>query len=243
MIISLLITYTDRMHYIIPNLPAWVLREAPDTPPEQQVAQRKLDVAEAQAALRILVGDNTPLIEAVGRYGVDVLKFVKGEQNMRDVFGISEEDAHKLESLVLLADILHIKKRGSLWFIRNISDVQQACSPLASLQREELHILLVNEHYQLIHQEIIAAGSVDLLAVQPADVLQPAVERRVPAFVLVHNHPTGDPTPSADDLVFTTKIQEAAGVLGKTMLDHVIVAAGGVTSCLDSLAREQEQNR
>jgi DNA repair protein RadC len=92
-----------------------------------------------------------------------------------------------------------------------------------SLPKEQLRLLLINSRYQLVHEEILAVGQLDDLSIRPRDVFQPAVERRVAAILLVHNHPSGDPTPSQSDRDFTKVIQDAGELLGIELLDHVII--------------------
>src|SRR5438876_447884 len=69
--------------------------------------------------------------------------------------------------------------------------------------------------------------------VAPRDVLRAAVREAASAFVLVHNHPSGDPTPSAEDIDLTNMVARAASVLGTPLVDHVIVAGGGHASLFD----------
>lgn len=66
--------------------------------------------------------------------------------------------------------------------------------------------------------------------VHPRDVFRPAVKDAAKSILLMHNHPSGDPTPSEDDVVFTRRLAEAGNALGIQVLDHIVVAVGGVVS-------------
>jgi DNA repair protein RadC len=70
--------------------------------------------------------------------------------------------------------------------------------------------------------------------ISPRDPLRAALREGASAFVLVHNHPSGDPTPSPEDISFTQKIAAAADVVATPLLDHVVVARSGYASLLDS---------
>ena len=79
-------------------------------------------------------------------------------------------------------------------------------------------------------QETVSIGSLNASIVHPREVFRPAVVASAAATVLVHNHPSGDPEPSEEDLSITKRLVEAGEVLGITVLDHVIVAGRGVVS-------------
>jgi DNA repair protein RadC len=103
---------------------------------------------------------------------------------------------------------------------------------MSQLAKEQLRVALINSHYQLVHEETLAIGSTEYLHIQARDIFQPAVERRVTAIILVHNHPSGDSTPSQSDSDFTEHMVAAGKLLGIELLDHVIIGADSYTSCL-----------
>lgn len=100
---------------------------------------------------------------------------------------------------------------------------------LALLAHEVLVVVGLDPDGQLRceHTFVGDAGSVD---VRPRDVLRPVVAAGAAALALVHNHPSGTNKPSAADLAFTTRVADAARLLGLALVDHVIVASGGWTS-------------
>jgi DNA repair protein RadC len=71
--------------------------------------------------------------------------------------------------------------------------------------------------------EVVATGTVNSISIRPSEVLRTAVILNMPSVILIHNHPSGDPTPSSSDLSFTRKVTECAKVLGIDVLDHVII--------------------
>jgi DNA repair protein RadC len=79
----------------------------------------------------------------------------------------------------------------------------------------------------------VASGGIHGLHVAPRDVLRMALREAAAGFVLVHNHPSGDPAPSREDVTFTRMVAEAAAVVGVPMLDHVVVARRQAVSIID----------
>ncbi len=104
---------------------------------------------------------------------------------------------------------------------------------LASLDHEELWALVLDGHQGLRAARRVACGGLHGLHVGARDPLRIALRDGGSAFVLVHNHPSGDPTASPEDIRFTEEVALAADVVGVPLLDHVIVARGGYASLLD----------
>lgn len=94
---------------------------------------------------------------------------------------------------------------------------------LQSLARESLRIILLDTRHRLIHDEEISLGTVNESLAHPREIFRPAISHGAYAFVLVHNHPSGDPAPSEADRALTRRIREAADLLQIHLLDHVII--------------------
>jgi DNA repair protein RadC len=94
---------------------------------------------------------------------------------------------------------------------------------MAHRETEQFRILFLDRKNVLIADEEQASGTVDHVPVYPREVVKRALELNASALILVHNHPSGDPTPSEADIAMTAQVQEAAGVLGITLHDHLIV--------------------
>ena len=91
------------------------------------------------------------------------------------------------------------------------------------LEQEHLRVVLLNARNQVLGVSEVYVGNVSGAVIRAAEVLRPAVRENCPSIVLVHNHPSGDPTPSADDVVVTEQIVEAGKVLDIDVLDHVVL--------------------
>ena len=101
---------------------------------------------------------------------------------------------------------------------------------LGGLDHEEVWLLCLDGKNGLRSARRIGQGGLHGCALRPADVLRPALEDAASGIVLVHNHPSGDPTPSAADVALTRALVEACHVVGIFLLDHVIVARSGAES-------------
>jgi DNA repair protein RadC len=101
---------------------------------------------------------------------------------------------------------------------------------LGALDHEEVWLLCLDGKNGLRSARRIGQGGLHGCALRPADVLRPALEDAASGIVLVHNHPSGDPTPSAADIELTRALIEACQVVGIFLLDHVIVARSGAES-------------
>lgn len=96
--------------------------------------------------------------------------------------------------------------------------------------RERVEVLLLDARRQLLGHRVVSVGSLVSSVVHPREVFRPAVEAAAAAIVLVHNHPSGDPSPSVEDHHVTQRISDAGLLLGIRLLDHVIVASTGFCS-------------
>ena len=103
-------------------------------------------------------------------------------------------------------------------------NVYQLMGPLLqNLTRESLRVVLLDTRHRLIDEEEISLGTLNESLAHPREIFRPAISHGAYAFVLVHNHPSGDPTPSAADRALTRRISEAAELMQIHLLDHVII--------------------
>ena len=113
-------------------------------------------------------------------------------------------------------------------------EVAEAFTPrLFNLPREVFIAVLLNARNEVIREITVAVGCLTGSLVHPREVFQPAVRDSAAAVILVHNHPSGDPTPSPEDVQLTERLVEAGRILGIRVLDHVVVAQGGYASLMD----------
>ena len=123
---------------------------------------------------------------------------------------------------------------GVTWTIRSPRDVvDRLILQLGSLEREELHVLLLSTRNIVTAQEHVYVGNVSASVVRVAELFTEAVRRCAPRILLVHNHPSGDPTPSADDLALTANAIAAGRLLDIEVLDHIVVGRDSWVSVRD----------
>ena len=98
---------------------------------------------------------------------------------------------------------------------------------MAHLRQEHLYVVLLDVKNQVLAVRQVYVGTVNTAKVRACEVFRPAVRENATAVVVVHNHPSGDPTPSRSDMELTEQLIEAGGILNVELLDHVII--GGHT--------------
>ena len=97
---------------------------------------------------------------------------------------------------------------------------------MGTLDQEHLRVILLNTRNEVLSTHEIYVGNVNSSVVRPAEVFRPAVRNNAPSLIVVHNHPSGDPAPSKDDIAITEDLVASGKVLGIEVLDHLIVGSG-----------------
>jgi len=103
-------------------------------------------------------------------------------------------------------------------------------SRLRSIRHERFLVLLLDGRHRLLREVAISQGTLTASLVHPREVFRPALREAAAAVVLVHNHPSGDPTPSTEDREITSRLADAGSLVGIPVLDHVVVAERGWAS-------------
>lgn len=99
-------------------------------------------------------------------------------------------------------------------------------------KREKFYAVLLDSIYRIIREELVSIGSLNFSVVHPREVFAPAIREAAASIFLVHNHPSGDPTPSRKDIQVTIRLVEVGEVVGIDILDHIIVGNGSYFSFL-----------
>lgn len=114
--------------------------------------------------------------------------------------------------------------------IRGPEDVLKVVSDLAQERQEHFVALLLDAHHCLTARKTISIGSLTAAIVHPREVFAPAILASAASLIVVHNHPSGDPEPSEEDVSLTRRLVEVGELVGIAILDHVIVASRGIVS-------------
>lgn len=111
--------------------------------------------------------------------------------------------------------------------VRGPADVHRLMAPrLRDLAHEEFHALLLNTQHRVIRDVIVTRGILDASLIHPREVFRPAILASAASVILVHNHPSGDPTPSPEDRAVSRQLADAGRAVGIRVLDHVVVGDG-----------------
>lgn len=97
---------------------------------------------------------------------------------------------------------------------------------MGRLKNERVDAIYLNSRFELLRRDTIVMGSLNCTRLVPRDVLIPALELNSSSFLIAHNHPSGDVTPSEGDIQFTRRLSEASLVLGIEFLDHIVIGKG-----------------
>jgi DNA repair protein RadC len=153
------------------------------------------------------------------------------ETRLKDVKGLGEAAITELKIVHASASRLargQVKARAVL---SSWSSVLDYCrTAMAFADKEQFRVLFLDKRNQLIADEVQQTGTVDHTPVYPREVVKRALELSATAIILVHNHPSGDPTPSRADIQMTQSIVEVAKPLGISVHDHIIVGKDGHAS-------------
>jgi DNA repair protein RadC len=141
--------------------------------------------------------------------------------------GVSHAVACRLVACFGLAKKLATSRMEEKMIIRSPQDVFNLTSErMRYLRHEEFIILLLDTKNGVIGQEMISKGSLNATVVHPREVFVAAIKRSGCSIICVHNHPSGDPTPSPEDIRLTERLVETGNVIGIEILDHIVIGDG-----------------
>jgi DNA repair protein RadC len=176
--------------------------------------------------------DVKPLAKALlAKFGSFAETIAAPPSRLEEVGGMGEAAIAELKIVQAAASRLargEIRRRPVLSSWSSVLDYCRAT--MAFAEREQFRILFLDKRNQLIADEVQATGTVDHTPVYPREVVKRALELSATALVLVHNHPSGDPTPSRSDIQMTKQIVDVARPLGIEVHDHIIVGKEGHAS-------------
>lgn len=107
--------------------------------------------------------------------------------------------------------------------IKNSQEAYDILKYIGKKKQEHLVGIFLNSRFEVLDKRVICIGSLDGVTVIPRDVIIPALELNASSIVLAHNHPSGDSSPSNEDIAITRKIQDGLNLVGLNLLDHIII--------------------
>ncbi|MCW5878508.1 MAG: DNA repair protein RadC [Anaerolineales bacterium] len=145
--------------------------------------------------------------------------------------GLGEAKAATLKAAIELGRRLAVQEPGERPAIASPADAAALVQyEMAGLEQEHLRAILLDTRNKVIAIEEISQGTLNSAQVRIAELFKAAIRRNAAALILVHNHPSGDPTPSADDIALTRQVREAGRLLEIEVLDHLIIGQGRYVS-------------
>ena len=147
-----------------------------------------------------------------------------------EAMGFTPAQARRLVVCAELAGLLEQESWAMPAPISGPADVLAHVGDIRAAHQERVVALYLDARNRPIHRELVALGGLRASVIQPRDVLAPALSLPAAAIVLVHNHPSGDTTPSRQDLDVTRQLAAAAQLLGIELLDHLVVSRTSCTS-------------
>ncbi|MGD0190237.1 MAG: DNA repair protein RadC [Rhizomicrobium sp.] len=176
--------------------------------------------------------DTKPLAKAmIAKFGSFADAIAAEPQRLKDIDGVGEAVIAQLKIVQAAALRLARTRLLNRPALSSWSALLDYCAAaMARATAEEFRVLFLDRKNALIADEVQSQGTVDHAPVYPREIVKRALELSASALILVHNHPSGDPTPSRADIEMTKEIVEAARALRIAVHDHLVIGRGGHAS-------------
>jgi len=160
----------------------------------------------------------------LSHFGGDIQRIFKASvTEIAEVHGIGQQTAVRLKAAMALAIRLH-EPTGERPVINSPADAAALVQyEMSLLEQEHLRVLLLDTRNRVLDIVEVYVGSVNSSQVRVAEIYRPAIQRNAPAIIVCHNHPSGDATPSPDDVAVTRAIVSAGKLLDISLLDHLVI--------------------
>ncbi|MFM7199605.1 MAG: DNA repair protein RadC [Myxococcota bacterium] len=232
------------LHSESETLRPWRLRELPsqDRPREKLLAQGAHTLTEAELLALILGTGNA----ALGCNAVDLarrmlLQFENlhrlssaGGGELLKIPGVGKARSAQLQALFELARRLHSQGKAGPPLRRSLDIFERYRGRFWGLKQEQLLVVLLDTRSCHLRDVLISQGALNSTIVHPREVLRPAIQECAAGMILMHNHPSGEPTPSAADIDLTRRVATAAELIGVKLVDHLVFGQSSYTSFLDA---------
>jgi DNA repair protein RadC len=209
-----------------------LLRDVPhDERPRERMQQFGAQALSNAELLAILLRTGT-FAESAVRLAQKILIEAGSLRNLVDmskdqlmtIKGIGPAKALQIQASIELGRRLARTSMSDTITIRSPQDVSTyLMEDLRYLQKEHFVCLFLNTKNHVIGQETLSMGSLNASIVHPREVFRAAIKRSSASIICVHNHPSGDPTPSPEDIQMTARLVEAGQIIGIEVLDHIIL--------------------
>ncbi|MCP8617014.1 DNA repair protein RadC [Salirhabdus salicampi] len=213
-----------------------------DIPKQERPREKLLETGSKhltnQELLSVLLGSGTKH-ESVMTLAQRVLVTFGGIESLKDttyeelsaIKGIGKAKAATLVAAIEFGKRIHTIKLEEKYVVRQPVDVAgYIMDELRHLKQEHFIALYLDTKNQIIHQQTLFIGSLNASIVHPREIFKEAVKRSAASIICAHNHPSGDPTPSQEDIQITKRISECGKMIGIEVLDHIVIGNGRYVS-------------
>ncbi|MBC7340282.1 MAG: DNA repair protein RadC [Firmicutes bacterium] len=205
----------------------------PDERPREKLMRHGAEVLSTSELLAVVLGSGTEgqsalelarrLLEEAGGTLYGLASLPAGD--LVRWRGMGPAKVARLRATVELARRMWAEQRGPRPVVRNAGDLAAVVIPkLRYLDREHLLVVMLDASNRVVGMETVSVGDLTSSIAHPREVFKPCIRRNAAAVALAHNHPSGDPVPSEDDLAITERLIAAGRLLGIEVLDHVILS-------------------
>ena len=201
-----------------------------DRPRERLIRQGAKSLSN-QELIAILLRTGTK-DRSVFHLSMELLKTLETIQSFRDVTleelmsirGIGEAKAVHILAAVELGRRVYSASNEERYKIRSPKDAAAyVMTEMSGLQQEHFVALFLNVKNEVLHKQTIFIGGLNTSIVHPRELFKEAVRRSAASVIVMHNHPSGNPTPSEEDVLVTERLVKAGEILGIQLLDHIII--------------------
>ncbi|MCD8502700.1 MAG: DNA repair protein RadC [Bacillaceae bacterium] len=216
-----------------------MIRDVPNSErPRERLLKEGASVLSNQELIAIILGTGTRQ-ESVLQLSQKVLHFFGGLRLLKDasveelkkIKGIGDTKAVQLRAAIELGSRIHKLKNEDRIIIRSPQDVANVVmEDMRFLTQENFVCLYLNTKNHVIQKKTIFIGSLNASIVHPREVYKEAFRHSAASVICLHNHPSGDPTPSKEDIEVTKRLTECGKLIGIELLDHLIIGDGVFTS-------------
>jgi len=169
--------------------------------------------------------------ELFGKFDNSLVKLTNASvEEIAAVDGVGIVKAVTLKAALELGKRLHKELEQVPEKLDSSSKVYRYCQDMIYLEKEVVKVICLDGKLNVVSESVITIGTSDRSLVHPRDVFRIAIRSNASGVIVVHNHPTGDPTPSKEDRAVTKNLKRAGEILGIKLVDHVIISKRGYFS-------------
>jgi len=183
-----------------------------------------------QELLAALIGGSTQLevAEAINsRWSTPLDLMAAPISDIGSIHGVGPARAARIRAAFELGRLVTISSAGERPSIHSPADIAALVQyEMSALEQEELRVILLDTRNSVMDVVTVYKGSLNSSQVRVGELFKEAIRRNAAAVILIHNHPSGDPTPSPDDVAVTRAIVEVGKLLDIEVLDHLVIGAG-----------------